>query len=78
MILVSLVLSGKVPAIPKYASNAVTRNVKSHASEYEALATCCQVRAITRICHRMAGGVLRVSAKEWRHIVNGSGGHPHG
>lgn len=43
MTLVSLIMSGKVPAIPKYAPNAVTRHVKSHASEYEALAKCCQV-----------------------------------
>lgn len=43
MMLVSLIISGNIPALPKYASNAVTRHLKTHTSEYEALASCCQV-----------------------------------
>lgn len=43
MILVSLILSGKVLALPKYTSNVVSRQLKKHSSEYELLGTCCQV-----------------------------------
>lgn len=43
MMLVSLIISGKIPALPKYASNAVTRHLKTHTSEYEALGSYCQV-----------------------------------
>lgn len=43
MILVSLILSGKSPTLPKYASNVVTRQLKNHTSEYDSLATLCQV-----------------------------------
>lgn len=42
MMLVSLIMSGSIPALPKYASNAVTRHLKTHTSEYEALGSCCQ------------------------------------
>ncbi|CAM9092589.1 unnamed protein product [Hapterophycus canaliculatus] len=42
MLLVSLIAYGNAPALPKYTSNAVTRHLKNHTSEYEALATCCQ------------------------------------
>lgn len=45
MVLVSLIMSGNVPALPKYTSNAVSRHLKTHASEYEALGALCQVRA---------------------------------
>lgn len=44
MALVSLIVNGNIPTLPKYASNAVTRQLKSHASEYEALGTHYQVR----------------------------------
>ena len=43
MMLVSLIICGNVPALPKYASNAVTRHLKIHTSGYEALGSCCQV-----------------------------------
>eukprot|EP00904_Undaria_pinnatifida_P007183 jgi/Undpi1/3595/HiC_scaffold_16.g06967.m1 len=42
MMLVSLIICGNVPALPKYASNAVTRHLKIHTSGYEALGSCCQ------------------------------------
>ncbi|CAM9302951.1 unnamed protein product [Scytosiphon promiscuus] len=42
MLLVSLITSGNAPVLPKYTSNVVTRNLKNHTSEYEALAVCCQ------------------------------------
>lgn len=44
MMLVSLIVSGEVPPLPKYASNSVTRHLKSHTSDYEALVSCFQVR----------------------------------
>ncbi|CAN0560789.1 unnamed protein product, partial [Ectocarpus sp. 12 AP-2014] len=34
MMLVSLIISGEVPPLPKYASNSVTRHLKSHTSDY--------------------------------------------
>ncbi|CAN0416769.1 unnamed protein product [Ectocarpus sp. 8 AP-2014] len=42
MMLVSLIISGEVPPLPKYASNSVTRHLKSHTSDYEALVSCFQ------------------------------------
>lgn len=43
MILVSLILSGFPPVLPKYASNTVARQLKTHTLEYELLGTRCQV-----------------------------------
>lgn len=47
MLLVTLITSGNAPVLPKYTSNSVSRHLKNYTSEYEALATSCQVRAVT-------------------------------
>ncbi|CAM9168849.1 unnamed protein product [Ascophyllum nodosum] len=46
MVLVSLILSGNLPEIPKYAPNVITRHLKSHATAYETLGKCCQAEDI--------------------------------
>ncbi|CAM9126931.1 unnamed protein product [Sphacelaria rigidula] len=48
MILVSLIVSGRMPVLPKYSSNVVTRQLKSQASEYQLLGTRCQVSPCSR------------------------------
>lgn len=47
MLLITLITSGNAPTLPKYTSNGVSRHLKNYTSEYDALATSCQVRALT-------------------------------
>ena len=48
LLLVTLITSGNAPSLPKYTSNSVSRHLKNYTSEYEALATSCQVRAVAQ------------------------------